>query len=213
MKSLSTLPDKQLYQLLQESDHAAYTEIYNRYFSLLYIHASKKLQDEEQAKDVVQEVFTTLWFKRGIDNQIKNLAAYLFTATRNKIFDIFAHEKVKNNHLDSLTIFYEKSGPIPTDYRVREKEMQEYIQKEIDALPPKMRRVFEMNKIEELSYQEIASNLHTTENNVSKQVNNALKVLRTKLGILMILLTLATDGYSASSACDIGHQTQKLASF
>lgn len=193
MENYKALPDTQLYQLLQEGDHAAFTEIYDRYFPLLYIHANKKLNDEEQAKDVVQEVFATLWFKRNIDIQIKNLAAYLFTATRNKIFDIFAHEKVKTNHLDSLTEFYEQSGPIPTDHRIREKELKDYIQKQIDALPAKMKRIFEMHRLEDLSYKEIAEQLNTSENNVSKQVNNAMRVLRTKLGMLIFILFLIAN--------------------
>jgi RNA polymerase sigma-70 factor (ECF subfamily) len=48
-----------------------------------------------------------------------------------------------------------------------------------------MRRMFEMSRLQDLSYKDIAEELETTENNVSKQVNNALKVLRTKLSGLM----------------------------
>jgi DNA-directed RNA polymerase specialized sigma24 family protein len=67
------LSDNELIQLLKESDHRAYTEIYNRYFYLLYVHACKKLRDEEQAKDVVQDVFATLWVRRESDFQMSNL--------------------------------------------------------------------------------------------------------------------------------------------
>lgn len=185
MDNYSTLSDSELLQLLKQSDHSAYNEIYHRYFYLLYVHAYKKLRDEEQAKDVVQDVFATLWIKRDFDLQVKNLAAYLFTATRNRIFDLFAHEQVKTRHLDSLKEYLSWNTNPPTDHRIRENNLKVYIRQQIDALPPKMRKVFELSRMEELSYKEIAEQLHTSENNVSKQVNNALKVLRTKLSGLM----------------------------
>lgn len=185
MMNYKALSDNELLQLLRESDHGAFTTIYHRYFNVLYIHACKKLQDEDQAKDVVQEVFTTLWIKRDFDLQVKNLAAYLFTATRNRIFDLYAHEQVKTRHLDSLKDYLSRNTSPPTDHRVRENELKAYIKQEILALPPKMRCIFEMSRLQDLSYKEIAEELETTENNVSKQVNNALKVLRTKLGVLL----------------------------
>jgi len=184
MVNYKALSDNELLLLLQESDHAAFTTIYDRYFSLLYIHANKKVQDEDQAKDIVQEVFTTFWFKREFATTIKDLAAYLFSSARYKIFDYFAHEKVEEKHLDSLQAFLSENPIVSTDYQIRETQFQAYIDQQIKALPPKMRLVFEMSRKQELTYKEIASQLSTTENNVSKQVNNALRVLRTKLNIL-----------------------------
>lgn len=188
MADYKTLSDDELIQLLKDSDHLAYTEIYNRYFSLLYIHACKKLQDEDQAKDIVQEVFTTLWFKHNLDLQVKDLAAYLFTAVRNKIFDLFAHEKVKSKYLESLNNFYQTNYPVPTDHKIREQQLQEYIDRQIAQLPRKMRTIFELSRKEQLTYQEIAKQLDISENNVSKQVNNALRLIKTKLGSLTALL-------------------------
>jgi RNA polymerase sigma factor (sigma-70 family) len=142
MGTYSTLSDDKLIQHLKESDHAAYTEIYHRYFYLLYAHAYKKLRDEEQSKDVIQDLFATLWFKREFDLPKNNLAGYLFTAVRNKIFDLFAHERVKTKNIDSLTDYLSRNASPPTDHRVRENELKAYIKKEIQALPPKMRQIY-----------------------------------------------------------------------
>ncbi|WP_233496686.1 RNA polymerase sigma-70 factor [Mucilaginibacter hurinus] len=175
---------------MKESDHSAYNEIYHRYFFLIFTHAYKKLQDEEQAKDIVQDVFATLWFKRDINLPVTNLAGYLFVAVRNKIFDHFAHEKVRTKYVDSLHDYWKTNPGPPTDHRIRENELKGYIEKAVNELPPKMRQVFEMSRIEELSYKEIAAQLHTTENNVSKQVNNALRLIKTKLGSLALITFL-----------------------
>ncbi|SEN07355.1 RNA polymerase sigma-70 factor, ECF subfamily [Mucilaginibacter gossypiicola] len=188
MAGLSSLTDNELLRLLGQDDHNAYSEIYHRYFHLIYVHAFKKIQDSEQAKDVAQDVFTYLWFKREKSSEIKDLAAYLFTSARNKIFDLFAHEQVAQKHIDSLQAFYSKNPIHPTDHQTRERDFQAYIDKQIAELPPKMRVIFELSRKEQLSYKEIADQLDTTENNVSKQVNKAVRVLRTKLGSLFSLL-------------------------
>jgi RNA polymerase sigma-70 factor (family 1) len=190
MGTYSNSSDNELINLLKESDHSAYNEIYHRYFYLTYVHAYKKVRDEEQAKDIVQDVFATLWFKRDFNLPQSNLAGYLFTAVRNKIFDLFAHEQVKTKYIDSLKDYLTKNAGSTTDHRVRENELKAYIKKEIHALPPKMRQIFEMSRNEYLTHKEIADRLNTSENNVTTQISNALRILRTKLGMITVLFAL-----------------------
>jgi len=187
MGAYSSLSDNELINLLKESDHSAYNEIYHRYFYQTYVHAYKKLRDEEQAKDIVQDVFAALWFKREHNLPTSNLPGYLFTAVRNKIFDLFAHQQVKSKYIESLQVFMTKQTSEPTDHLIRENDLKAYIEKEIQTLPPKMKRIFEMSRKENLSHKEIAEQLNVSENNVSKQVNNALRALRTKLGIIVCI--------------------------
>jgi RNA polymerase sigma-70 factor (family 1) len=190
MTDYKAISDNELISLLKESDHSAYNEIYHRYFFLIYTHAYKKLRDEDQAKDVVQDVFAALWFKKDSNLPTSNLAGYLYTAVRNKVFDLFARQQVQSKYIDSLHVFLINTTSVPTDYRIRENDLKAYIAKEILALPPKMRKIFELSKNEQLSHKEIAKQLNISENNVSKQVNNALRILRTKLGILIYLYFL-----------------------
>jgi RNA polymerase sigma-70 factor (family 1) len=184
MNDYIALSDSKLIDLLRQSDHNAYTEIYNRYFYLMYCHAFKKLRDEEQAKDVIQELFANLWFKREFLNVSSNLGGYLFTAVRYKVFDLFSHQQVEEKYIQSLAQHLENVKNISTDHLIREKELRAYIEKEIQSLPSKMRQIFEMSRKEHLSYKEIAERTNTSENNVSKQVSNALRVLKTKLGMI-----------------------------
>ncbi|QEM07813.1 RNA polymerase sigma-70 factor [Mucilaginibacter rubeus] len=188
MADLNLYSDGELLQLLSVDNHPAYLEIYKRYFELIYVHAYKKLRNEDQAKDVTQDIFTYLWFKRERISQVKDLAAYLFTSTRNRIFDLFSHEQVEQKHIDSLVRFYNKNTILPTDHQTRERDFRAYIDKQIAELPPKMRIIFELNHKDQLSYKEIAERLNTSENNVSKQVNKARTILRRKLGPLFYLI-------------------------
>jgi len=183
MVNYSAISDKNLLEFLLESDHRAYNEIYKRYFHLIFRHAIKKVRDEHAAKDVVQDVFTRLWLKRASIDVECNLAGYLYISARNKIFDLFAHEQIKINYWNSVEADNRISdyACVSSDYRVRELQLIAYIDRQVQELPPKMRRIFEMSRNEYLSHRQIAEELGTSEGNVSKQISNALKILRAKV--------------------------------
>ncbi|MBB5637436.1 RNA polymerase sigma-70 factor (ECF subfamily) [Pedobacter cryoconitis] len=190
MSSYITLSDNDLVAFLKEGDKAAFTEIYNRYKGLLYIHAYNRLRNQQEADDVVHELFTSLWTKR--DNLVlkTHLSGYLYQSVRNRILDIISHQRVESDYIVSLQHFIDQSEAI-TDHLVRENELTALIEKEISALTPKMREVFELSRKANLSHREIAQKLELSEMTVKKHVNNALKILRTRLGLVVYLLYIS----------------------
>ena len=187
MADYSNYTDTKLTSLLNESDHQAYTIIYDRYKFLLYAHAYKKLQDREEARDVVQEVFVTLWNKRaGIDAQ-SNLAGYLYTALRNTILNIFASKEVRTRYADSMAAHY-INDYAPTDHNIRSQQLGSLIDREIAALPRKMQEVFVLSRKAHLSRKEISLQLDISEATVDRQIANALKILRARLTLFAYLL-------------------------
>lgn len=181
--------DEDLVSLLKEGDHLAYEIIYHRYFRLLFVHAYKKLRDREQAKDIVQELFTNLWVKRDILNFTTNISGYFFTVINNKIVDYFLHKGVQEKYIASFSGFLNTEN-IKADHLIREKQLALLIQNEIKQLPPKMREIFEMSRKEYLTHKQIAEKLELSEKTVDRQVSNALFRLRTKLGLFTFLLFL-----------------------
>jgi len=182
----SNLTDDELIILLKEGDKPAYTEIYNRYKTLLQSHGYRKLGDPEEVKDILQELFANLWTKRSEIPATTNLSGYLYIAMRNKVFNVLSHKQIENKYVQSLQQFIDDGNYI-TD-AIREKEFALLIQKEIDTLPPKMKEVFILSRKEHLSHREISEKLQISEQTVSKQITNALKILRVKLGTLFFLL-------------------------
>jgi RNA polymerase sigma-70 factor (family 1) len=183
------LSDHELAVLLQEDDRAAFAEIYDRYKKALYIHAFHRLRDREEAKDLVQQLFATLWDNRKTLLLKSHLSGYLYAAVRNRVFKFIAHQQVESSYIASIEQSI-NAGDCITDHRIREKELQLIIEKEISALPTKMREIFELSRKSHLSHQQIAEQLELSEKTVRNQVNNALKVLRVKLGMLSVLLFL-----------------------
>ena len=187
MPAYSTYSDSQLTELLTASDHAAFTEIHNRYYSLVFLEAYKKLRDQDQAKDIVQELFTNLWIKRENLPVVKNLAGYLITSVRNAIFSYFEHQHVESKYITSLSDFVNTGNIAHTDYRVREKEWEKHIEAAIHSLPKKMREIFELSRKSHLTHKEIAEKLTLSERTVNAQMLNALARLRSKLGSFWLL--------------------------
>jgi RNA polymerase sigma-70 factor (ECF subfamily) len=105
MEQYNLLTDSQLTDRLKENDKNAYEEIYSRFKGILFTHAFRMLQDTEEAKDVLQEIFAVLWTKRNQLNFTVSLSAYLYAATRNRIFDLISRKKAE--YL-SLLIFLTK---------------------------------------------------------------------------------------------------------
>ncbi|WP_367890478.1 sigma factor-like helix-turn-helix DNA-binding protein [Pedobacter mucosus] len=64
-----------------------------------------------------------------------------------------------------------------------------YIEKEINALPPKMGLVFKLSRKRDLSNKEIAQRLDVTESNISYHISNAVKILRIKLSVLKMVFS------------------------
>lgn len=187
MTGYNVLADLELYALLKAGDKVAYTEIYNRYFSLLYLHALKRLRDEEAARDLIQDLFATLWLKRDVLTTKTNLSNYLYTAVRNGVFNFIAHQKVASRYISELPDKVEPSECI-TDHLARERQLAALIEKEIAELPEKMREIFLLSRVEGLSHKEIAARLGISELTVKTQVKNALRILRGKLGFIIYFI-------------------------
>lgn len=184
------LTDIELASFMKRGSSEAFEEIFRRYNRLLYTHAYNKLRDREEAKDIVQEVFANLWSKsQQYELSTTNLSGYLYASVKNRIFDILSKKRSASNYLLSLQDYIDQHD-LQTDYRVREQQLQGIIEKAIDSLPPRMKLVFELSRKEHLSHKEIAQQLNISDQTVTDQIKKALKILRTKLGIMLYLMFL-----------------------
>lgn len=185
MCDFSQLNDEKLLVLIKEGDHHAYAYLYDRFWPVLYMYARKMTDDKEEAQDILQEVFTRLWDKCGQINLTGSLSSYLYAAVRYQLFDLNDRKKIRANYINSLQCFIDE-GVYITDEHIREKELAAQIEKEIASLPPKMREVFELSRNTDMTYKKIGEQLHISDKTVKKQVGNAVKILRLKLGIAVI---------------------------
>lgn len=181
MSGYKLFSDFELVDLLRKDDHAAFTEIYSRHSAVVYRNTYRLLNDRSEVMDIVQEVFTSLWNKRSDIVINSNLAGYLYVAARNSVFKALSHQQVECKYFSLFELPAQESFT-SSDHLIREKQLQIIIDQEIDELPTKIREVLTLSRKSYLSHKEIGQALHISESTVKKQVNNALKILRVKLG-------------------------------
>lgn len=182
--------EKLLLHKLQNGDTLAFKIIYNRYKSLLYFHAQKHLEDRAEIQDIIQDIFSTLWEKRSTIHVSESLTAYLYQSVRNRVINSKLKSKYAGDYVKSFDTFLH-SKVSDTDFVVREKLMRELIEREIAALPTKMREVFELSRKEGLSHKEIASLLGLSEQSVRSHIKGALRILRPKLSLIILNILLS----------------------
>jgi len=189
MADYGTYTDQELMASLKQGDKSAFTEVYNRHKGELFLFAMKLVKDEDLAADLVQDVLISFWDRREVAAVKSTIAAYLFKALRYRFFDWVDQQKVRADYAASFQQFID-AGEWVTDNQVAEKELMTFVEAQIERLPEKMRAVFIMSYKENLSYQEIGERLNISEKTAHNQANNALKILKLKLGMQLLLLFL-----------------------
>lgn len=172
MNNYADHPDAELVQCMRAGDHAAFTEIYRRYWKRLYALAYHRLHNREQAEDVVQDVLTGLWQRREAD-LVRSLGAYLATAARYAVFTHLSRSQPLAG-MDALP----ESLQATKDETAQLRFLQQFMEEELQLLPEKCRLVFNYSRQEGLSNKEIARHLDISEKSVEKHITKALQRLR-----------------------------------
>jgi RNA polymerase sigma-70 factor (ECF subfamily) len=177
------LPDPSLYdekevlKLLSLGSEYAFTQVFDRYRDKIYSIAFRFLKSPVYAEETVQDVFLKLWMKRAGVNEIRHFENYLFTMSRNHIFD----QLKKQSHEQKLLDRYSTEIPTSvddTDFGVRSAEYQKLLDAAIDQLSPQQKKVYRLAKINGLSHEAIAVEMSLTKATVKNYMANALISIR-----------------------------------
>lgn len=177
--SRTVLNESALITALQNGDHAAYATLYEKFWRSLYIHAYKRVKDEEVAKDIIQTVFLNIWQRHETITINTEIAHYLNGAVRFQVFNYFRSEKLKDKVLENTIQRFEEV--ISINDLEGYFELEKLIAGEIALLPDKMKEAY-LLKAAKHSTAEIAQKLNLKEQTVSNHLSEALRRIRVKLG-------------------------------
>lgn len=168
--------NSELLKLIKKDNTEAFRLLYDRHWKELYIKACKRV-GEEEAKDIVQEIMTTLWRRRkNISIQTEtNVAGYLYTALKYRIISHYAYTA---SEIRKISFFDVPEGFDNVTGRLEFAELRELIEREVSKLPFRMQQIFRMSREDDYSISDIASHLHLSEQTVKNQLTEALKRLR-----------------------------------
>jgi len=177
--------------LLREGNEAAFRELVTRFQDRVYNTALGLLQHPADAEDIAQEVFIQVFRSIGTFKGDALLSTWIYRITVTKALDLLRSRKRKKRFGILSPLFGEDNRPIhePVEHfhpgiRQEMKEEAGQLMKLVNELPENQRTAFLLNKIEELSYREIAAILNTTESAVDSLLSRAKQNLRKKTGKL-----------------------------
>ena len=183
--------DQQALSSLQNSNWNAFEDIYDAYWSKLYLSAYSILRDKQACEDIIQDIFVQLWTKRE-SAQIDSLPAYLHTAVRYQVFKAVKAGKVK------LILPDEIATPIrltDAEDTLFSEDLDRILEQHIGRLPEKCRQVFILSRKQHLSISEISEKLGISSKTVENHLTNALSRLRTGLGDLLFWACIMLPAY------------------
>lgn len=138
--------------------------------------ATHFLKDEDDARDVVQDVFLKLWQKRDSLNEIENIEAFAMRMTRNRCLDILRANRVVPIDAETNRKMKEETVDVHEQVEISETAIQ--IRKLINELPDLQRTVMLLRDIEQLEYEEIAERTELKVNAIRVNLSRARKKVR-----------------------------------
>jgi len=187
-----TLDDNDLFAYVRQDSEQAYTELYHRYWQKLYFIAHKHLRSDPEAREIVQEVFFTLWDQRK-SLVIESLPAYIAAMTRYAVYASLARKKKQAENMKSQTERGQAIGqsvPAALSELLENKWLLEMISRLSSRLPEKCRLVFIRNKLLDQPLSQVAADLQISPKTAEIHLTKALKIIRGRLGATVSRLML-----------------------
>ena len=172
--------EKELIALLKINDQKAFGKFFELYHKSLCLLALKIVRDNDQAKDIVQEVFIKLWKNRQRLEIRGSLFAYLKRATVNTALNYIESPGVlRSQPLEKTDLTFHSRNA--TDQPLAYDELKQKADDAIQKLPVRTRTIFILIRSEEMSYKEVADSVGISMKTVEKEMMKALRLLREAL--------------------------------
>lgn len=171
-----------------------YKALFRNYYPNLLFYVTCLIGDEE-AEDVVQDVFVELWKRKDtmvIGGQIQS---YLYRVAYTRALNVLKHRNIKNRHAAVMeeinqkrVEYYHPYEQNETIKRIEDRELRIKIWEAINELPEKCKAVFKLSYLHDMKNKEIAETMGISLRTVEAHIYKALKTLRVRLGYLWLFL-------------------------
>jgi RNA polymerase sigma-70 factor (family 1) len=170
--------EAQLVKNLARGNLLAFNSLFKSYSSRLYRFAIGYLKSAEEAEELVQDVFTIIWEKRGDLKEGYSFRSYLFTIAFNLIRKNFRSRKYLSEYLKSGI---KEDLDLQTTDQISYDSLFQYVSDLVERLPAKRREIFIKSRYEGYTIREISDELNLSHKTVENQISRALKFIRAGL--------------------------------
>lgn len=170
--------DEVLFERIKAGDVKAFDTLFMRYYPLLCAYA-KQFVDFDDGQEIVQDVMVWFWENSSmhiIESSPKN---YLFKAVKNRCLTLINRNELKERVVNAMYANQQSHYEDPDFYVVE--ELIQNIEAALSRLPETYRQAFEMNRYQNMTYNEIAQQLNVSPKTIDYRIQQALKQLRVEL--------------------------------
>jgi len=151
--------DEKLVTLIRNGNNAAFEALVQRYQPRLLAFCRHMLSSQEDAEDVLQEVFAASYNALLADERPINARPWLYRIARNRCLNHL--RKPKASGQDSMDIFERDNGTTTAETVHRREEFRDIVS-DVGELPETQRTALLLREIDALSYNQIAEAMDTT---------------------------------------------------
>jgi len=167
----------ELLQLIKRGNEKAFRQLYDHYWSKLYIKAYQRLSDTYACEEILQNIFLKFWQRRENLEITHSLDQYLYSALRFEIINWWRHHDLQEKHLE----YFKKNYDVVVPEENELTELQSILDHKIANLPEKCQKVFRLSRFEYKTHRQIADQLGITTKTVEYHIAYALKQLKAEL--------------------------------
>lgn len=179
----------QLLQRVAGGDHAAFRLLFDLYADKMHAAVYNYTKSTWVAEELVQEMFIRVWKYREQLYAVKDPSAYLYRMIFNQINDWLKQAANEQRLLEGMRM-RDLINPYDTGRQLDAAELQRILTAAVDSLPPQKKIIYQLNREQGLSYQEIADQLQLSVNTVRNHLVEANKLLRNYLKNYSLALAL-----------------------
>lgn len=181
--STINLETEELLHLVIADNKRAFDMFFHLYYQQVFRFAYYQLKDTDACREVVSNVFYSVWKSRKSLSEIKTIEAYLYVVTKNEAQRYLTqNNRYENISIDYLPIQLEINEAENPEEQVIGKELEELINQIIGQLPEKCRCIFLLSRSEGLTNKDIANRLSISESTVRVQMKIAIEKITTQIG-------------------------------
>jgi RNA polymerase sigma-70 factor (ECF subfamily) len=173
-----------LLEKIKSDSKIAFNRLFEKYWGKAYSEAYKRLKNEEDAKDIVQEIFTKIWLNRQTQT-IENFPAYLHVSIRNNVIKLLSRHKPIHPFFDILENIPQKNSE--ADSALLWNEFLKSYEALLQKMPPKRQQIFRLKYHGDLTTKDISLQLGITRKTVQNQLGKAIEFLKVALNIISVV--------------------------
>jgi RNA polymerase sigma-70 factor, ECF subfamily len=171
----------ELVKLLRKGDMAAFDAVYNKYCHKLHEFVLMYLKQEEDAEEIVQEVFIKIWESRGNIDVYASFESFLFTVAYNATMSLLRKRVSETKSREYLKSLQQIDSAEQVIDEIQFKELNHKVQSLLKQLTPRQKEIYLLSRDEGLTHKEIAQKLNISESTVNNHLVTTLKYLKSHI--------------------------------